>query len=116
MNRRLNELEREKEQLRQQLQISRHRPPDHPAITPISPAARLGVPTGPNASAESDALQSLGPHSNQHIALADSSSSAITHGNGSTKPRSLKGVTVTGEEIDELFEMWVLPGKLPIVF
>ncbi|CAG8105567.1 unnamed protein product [Penicillium olsonii] len=104
--RRLNELEREKEQLRQQLQISRHRPPDHPAITPISPAARLGVPTGPNASAESDALQSLGPHSNQHIALADSSSSAITHGNGSTKPRSLKGVTVTGEEIDELFEIF----------
>lgn len=30
-------------------------------------------------------------------------------GNDPTKPRSLKGVTVTGPEIDELYQLYMFP-------
>lgn len=107
-HRRLNELEKEKEQLRQQLQISRHRPTNHPAIAPVLPAARMGVPIGPTSRAGSDASQSLAPRPDHPLALADSSTSEMAQGNSPTSSRSLKGVKVTGEEIDDMYQMYML--------
>ncbi|CAG8292762.1 unnamed protein product [Penicillium salamii] len=104
--RRLNELEKEKEQLRQQLQISRYRPTDHPAIAPVPPAARMGVPIGPASRAGSDASQSLAPRPDHPLALADPSTSEMAQGNSPTSSRSLKGVKVTGEEIDDMYQIF----------
>ncbi|KAJ5321950.1 uncharacterized protein N7506_011080 [Penicillium brevicompactum] len=104
--RRLNELEREKEQLRQQLQISRHRPSDHPAIDAAPATAGIGVPSGFNSNVGSEVSQKLASLPEHELSLTDSASGTTTQGSETTRSRSLRGVTVTGEEIDDLYQMF----------
>lgn len=105
LSRRLDELEREKEQLRQQLQISRHRPSDHPAIALAPATAGMGVPLGLNLSDGPDATQKLPSLPDHRLSLAASVPVTVSQGNETTRSRSLKGVTVTGEEIDDMYQM-----------
>lgn len=49
------------------------------------------------------------PYPQYHLAPAGSTPGSMMGGNDPTKLRSLKGVTVTGPEIDELYQLYMFP-------
>ncbi|KAJ5766008.1 uncharacterized protein N7511_003624 [Penicillium nucicola] len=104
---RLEGLEREREQLRQQLQDSQLTNPHLTPIALLTAAAEMGVPIEPKQDESSAGWQSPSvPYPQQHIAQVNPLSSPKLTGPDATMPRTLKGVTVTGQEIDDLYQLF----------
>lgn len=99
-------MEKEKEQLRQQLQCSRHtRPIDHRVPVPPPTAKMIEVSIGSGLNAESDISRNLVTSDpNQQLALTDFTPNTMP-ARDATKARSLKSITVTSQEIDDLYQM-----------
>lgn len=103
--RRLEGLEREKEQLRQQLQASQQANPHFTPIALLTAAAEMGVPIEPKDDPSGSWQDPPVSYPQQHIAPANSLSSLTLEGPDVTRSRTLKGVTVTGQEIDDLYQL-----------
>lgn len=107
--RRLSDLQRESEELRQRLRASQPADPQPSPIALLTAAAELGGRSGP----QSDTLSGhshVSPETYPPQLLAPSSLSSGTPGpaletNDVTLSRTLNGVEVTGQEIDDLFEL-----------
>jgi hypothetical protein len=74
----------------------------------------MGVSAGQNSSVVSELSQSLSSSYPEHrFELTNCTPGTMMQGNDATKSRSLKGITVTGEEIDDLYEMYLCPQHTP---
>ncbi|KAJ5817401.1 hypothetical protein N7447_009634 [Penicillium robsamsonii] len=122
--RRYIELEHENEQWRQQLQNSQQlnsqqlNPqqlnlqqlnPDSVPIALCTAPSELSVPAVLKSDAQLDDSQDLNlslTHPQYHLAPAGSTPGAMMGGNDPTMPRSLKSVTVSDAEIDDLFQLF----------
>ncbi|KAJ5371604.1 hypothetical protein N7517_003610 [Penicillium concentricum] len=107
--RRYIELEHENEQWRQQLQTSQQLNPDSVPIALSTAPTELGVPVVLKSDAPLDDPQDLNlslTYPQYHLAPVGSTLGAIMGGNDPTIPRSLKSVTVTGVEIDDLYQLF----------
>lgn len=111
--RRLSELERESEDLRRKLRASQPTDPHPSPIDLLTAAAGMGVRTGSASGPASGVSQSphIPPPSYPPQLLAPNSggdrpSAPALESGGLTKSRSLNGVQVQGEEIDDLFQMY----------
>jgi hypothetical protein len=112
MDRRLSELEKESEELRRKLRTSQSAESPNPSpIALLTAAAEMGVREGPSAgggdlhipvsqvtAAPAYPLITSGPAPG----WAEGSTTDITD---ITKSRSVNGIWVTGEEIDDLFRL-----------
>ncbi|KAJ5354396.1 uncharacterized protein N7496_012829 [Penicillium cataractarum] len=109
---RLSELERESEDLRRKLRASQ--PTDlspHPSpIALLTAAAEMGAHSRPGSnsvSVSSNApLDAYSPHLLAPNGLTHMTPAPALDGGGTTKSRSLNGVQVQGEEIDDLFRLF----------
>lgn len=110
-DRRLSDLERESEELRRKLRASQSADPHPSPIALLTAAAEMGVLSGPG----SDALPgpppapaaSYPPQLLAPTTLENGTPGPALEGGDTTKPRSLNGVQVRGEEIDDLFQLFV---------
>lgn len=100
-------LEHENKQWRQQLLSSQqHLTPD--PVSDSLPAA--ATDSGPSLVLKPDSYLG-GPqvvplaYPQHHLPLMGSTKGAIMGGSDGTKPQTLKGITVTGDEIDDLFAL-----------
>lgn len=101
-------LEHENEQWRQQLQTSQQLNPDSVPIALSTAATDLVVPAVLKSDAQLDDSQGLSlAYPQYHLAPASSTPGSMMGGNDPTKPRSLKSVTVTGPEIDDLYQLYM---------
>ncbi|KAJ6038501.1 hypothetical protein N7460_008272 [Penicillium canescens] len=104
---RLEGLEREREQLRQQLEDAQQANPHFTPIALLTAAAEMGVPIEPKQNDSFVGWQDPpAPYPQQHNAPAISLSSPILEGLDATVSRTLKGITVTGKEIDDLYQLF----------
>ncbi|CAI7575672.1 unnamed protein product [Penicillium palitans] len=100
-------LEHENEQWRQQLQTSQQLNPDSVPIALSTATTELVVPAVLKSDAQLDDSQGLSlAYPQYHLAPAGSTPGSMMGGNDPTKPRSLKTVTVTGPEIDDLYQLF----------
>ncbi|KAJ6159462.1 hypothetical protein N7497_003999 [Penicillium chrysogenum] len=96
-------LEHENERWRQ-LQTSQQLNPDSVPIALSTAATELGVPAVLKSDAQLDDSQGLSlAYPQYHLAPAGPTPALMMGGNDPTKPRSLKSLTITGGEIDDLF-------------
>jgi hypothetical protein len=94
--------------LRQQLQDSQQANPHFTPIALLTAAAEMGVPIEPKQDDSSVGWQDPpAPYPQPHIAPVNSLSSPTLEGLDATKSRTLKGITVTGKEIDDLYQLWM---------
>lgn len=101
-------LEHENEQWRQQLQTSQQLNPDSVPIALSTATTELVVPAVLKSDAQLDDSQGLSlAYPQYHLAPAGSTPGSMMGGNDPTKPRSLKTVTVTGPEIDDLYQLYM---------
>lgn len=101
-------LEHENEQWRQQLQTSQQLNPDSVPIALPTAATELVVPAVLKSDSQLDDSQGLSlAYPQYHLAPAGSTPGSMMGGNDPTKPRSLKSVTVTGPEIDDLYQLYM---------
>lgn len=118
IDRRLSELEHETDELREKLRSSQNVNPQHSPMNMLTAAAELGVhsrsnrasmrlsppPPPPSISNYSQQMVSpvcLGP------SLPRITDDTEDRSAGPTSPQTLNGITVTGEEIDEIFQLYV---------
>ncbi|KAJ5307008.1 hypothetical protein N7508_006023 [Penicillium antarcticum] len=102
---RLEDLEREREQLRQQLQNSQQVNPHFTPIDLLTAAAEMKVPIEPKHDDSSGVWQDPpAPYPQEHTAPVNALSKL--EGHDATVPRTLKGTTVTGQEIDDLYQLF----------
>jgi hypothetical protein len=92
--------------LRQQLENAQQANPHFTPIALLTAAAEMGVPIEPKQNDSSVGWQDPpAPYPQQHNAPVNSLSSPILEGLDATMPRTLKGITVTGKEIDDLYQL-----------
>ncbi|KAJ5190017.1 Transcription factor [Penicillium cf. griseofulvum] len=100
-------LEHENEQWRQQLQASQQLNPDSMPIPLSAAATDLGIPAVLKSGAQLDDSQDLSlAYPKYHLAPAGSTPGEMMGGTDPTKARSLKSVTVTGGEIEDLYQIF----------
>jgi hypothetical protein len=100
------ELEHENEQWRQQLQGSRQLIANSVPVALPTVATEKAVPAVVKSDAHLGDPRALTlSHPLYRLPLPGSTQVAIMGGDDGTKPRALKSVTVTGEEIDDLYQM-----------
>jgi hypothetical protein len=98
-------LEHENERWRQ-LQTSQQLNPDSVPIALSTAATELGVPAVLKSDAQLDDSQGLSlAYPQYHLAPAGPTPALMMGGNDPTKPRSLKSLTITGGEIDDLYQL-----------
>ncbi|KAJ5238197.1 hypothetical protein N7489_008288 [Penicillium chrysogenum] len=99
-------LEHENERWRQ-LQTSQQLNPDSVPIALSTAATELGVPAVLKSDAQLDDSQGLSlAYPQYHLAPAGPTPALMMGGNDPTKPRSLKSLTITGGEIDDLYQLF----------
>lgn len=102
-------LEHENEQWRQQLQTSQQLNADSVPIALSTATTELVMPALLKSDSQLDDSQGLSlAYPQYHLAPAGSTPGSTMGGNDPTKPRSLKSVTVTGTEIDDLYQLYML--------
>ncbi|KAJ5953051.1 uncharacterized protein N7479_011464 [Penicillium vulpinum] len=104
--RRFIALEHENEQWRQQLQTSQRLSSDSVPLALSTAATELGLPAILKSDAPLDSQDLSLAYPQYHLAPAGSTPGAMMGRNDPTKPRSLKSVTVTGGEIDDLYQLF----------
>lgn len=102
-------LEHENEQWRQQLQTSQQLNPDSVPSALSTTATELVVPAVLKSDAQLGDSRGLPlAYPQYHLPPAGSTSGSMMGGNDPTKPRSLNSVTVTGPEIDDLYQLYMV--------
>ncbi|CDM33225.1 transcriptional regulator family: Fungal Specific TF [Penicillium roqueforti] len=105
--RRYMALEHENKRWRQQLQSSQQLNSDSVPIALPTATTELGVPAVLKSDGQVDDSQGLPlPYPQYPLAPASSTSGVMMGGDDPTKPRSLKSLTVTGAEIDDLYQLF----------
>jgi hypothetical protein len=101
-------LERESEDLRRKLRASQPSDPHPSPIALLAAAAEMGVRT-PASDPLSETPQPPPSYPPQLLAPSslDQSPAGPALDGDTTKPRTLNGIQVSGEEIDDLFHMYV---------
>jgi hypothetical protein len=106
--RRISDLERESEDLRRKLRASQPADPHPSPIALLTAAAELGVHT-PASDSLSETPQpppSYAPGLLVPTNLGHGAPGPLFNGD-TTKPRTLNGIQVSADEIDDLFQMYV---------